>query len=47
MEYGFKFENKDTQIDQNFSKYIGFQESDYLKEYYSQKNVKMISKKVS
>ena len=47
MEYGFKFENNDTQIDQNFSKYIGFQETDYLKEYYSQKNVKMISKKVS
>ena len=47
MEYGFKFENNDTQIDQNFSKYIGFQETDYLKEYYSKKNVKMISKKVS
>ena len=48
MEYGFKFENNDNiQIDQNFSKYIGWQETDYIKEYYSQKTVDMISNKIS
>ena len=45
MEHGNKcFE---YMIDQNYSRYMGWEEFGGLKEYYSQETVKLISKKVS
>jgi hypothetical protein len=48
MEHGKQIGCFDTMIDQNYSRYVGWEETnDQIKYYYSQETVKLISKKVS